>query len=142
MKFFTTFPENVMLKNTVLLLVRVFTGFAMISHGFPKLQSLLNGGNPKFYDFLGLGPDVALPLAVFAEFVCSIFLILGLFTRPALLFLIITMCVAAFGRHWADPFDVKESALMYLMVYLLLFVNGPGRYSVDGMLAERRNNHW
>jgi putative oxidoreductase len=42
--------------------VRVFIGFAMLSHGFPKLQMLLEGGKIEFYDFIGLGSLVTLVL--------------------------------------------------------------------------------
>jgi putative oxidoreductase len=64
------------LKDIIVLAVRVFIGFAMLSHGFPKLQMLLAGGKIEFFDFMGLGPQISLILTVFAEFVCSILLIL------------------------------------------------------------------
>lgn len=83
--------SNTVLKDIVLLAVRVFIGFAMLSHGFPKLQMLIEGGKVEFFDFLGLGAKISLGLTVFAEFVCSILLILGLFTRIALGFLIFTI---------------------------------------------------
>ncbi|EFK35054.1 DoxX [Chryseobacterium gleum] len=125
-------------KDIVLLVVRVFVGFAMLSHGFPKLQMLLEGGKIEFFDFMGLGPQVSLILTVFAEFVCSILLILGLFTRVALGFLIFTMIIAGFIVHGADPFEKRELALVYLSVYLLLMVIGAGKVSVDHMIEKRK----
>ncbi|MDQ1857195.1 MULTISPECIES: DoxX family protein [unclassified Chryseobacterium] len=125
-------------KDIVLLVVRVFVGFAMLSHGFPKLQMLLAGGKIEFFDFLGLGPQVSLILTVFAEFVCSILLILGLFTRVALGFLIFTMIIAGFVVHGADPFEKREMSLIYLSVYLLLMVIGAGKASVDHMIERRK----
>ena len=89
----------------------------MLSHGFPKLQQLLSGEEILFFDFLSLGPKITLVLVVFAEFVCSIFLILGLFTRIAVLFLVITMAVAGLFVHSADPFSKRETSLLYLSVY-------------------------
>ncbi|MDR6371139.1 putative oxidoreductase [Chryseobacterium bernardetii] len=126
------------LKDIILLAVRVFVGFAMLSHGFPKLQMLLAGGKIEFFDFMGLGPQVSLILTVFAEFVCSILLILGLFTRVALGFLIFTMIIAGFVVHGADPFEKREMALVYLSVYLLLMVIGAGKVSVDHMIERRK----
>lgn len=125
-------------KDIVLLVVRVFVGFAMLSHGFPKLQMLLAGGKIEFFDFMGLGPQVSLILTVFAEFVCSILLILGLFTRVSLGFLIFTMIIAAFVVHGADPFEKREMSLVYLSVYLLLMVIGAGKVSVDHMIERRK----
>lgn len=125
-------------KDIVLFAVRVFVGFAMLSHGFPKLQMLLAGGKIEFFDFMGLGSQVSLILTVFAEFVCSILLILGLFTRVSLGFLIFTMVIAAFVVHGADPFEKREMALVYLSVYLLLMVIGAGKVSVDHMIERRK----
>ncbi|WP_374462621.1 DoxX family protein [Chryseobacterium sp.] len=125
-------------KDIVLLVVRVFVGFAMLSHGFPKLQMLLEGGKIEFFDFMGLGPQISLILTVIAEFVCSILLILGLFTRVALGFLIFTMIIAGFIVHGADPFEKRELALVYLSVYLLLMVIGAGKVSVDHMIEKRK----
>ncbi|CAH0182554.1 DoxX family protein [Chryseobacterium sp. Bi04] len=126
------------LKDIVLFAVRVFVGFAMLSHGFPKLQMLLEGGKIEFFDFIGLGPQISLILTVFAEFVCSILLILGLFTRVSLGFLIFTMAVAGFFIHGADPFEKRELSLVYLSVYLLLAAFGAGKFSVDHMIEKRK----
>lgn len=125
-------------RDIVLLIVRVFIGFSMLSHGFPKLQMLLAGGDIKFFDFLGMGPQVSLILTILAEFVCSILLILGLFTRASLGLLIFTMIIAVFVVHSADPFEKRELALIYLSVYLLLITFGAGRFSIDHMIEKRK----
>ncbi|OCA77691.1 DoxX family protein [Chryseobacterium contaminans] len=125
-------------KDIILLAVRVFVGFAMLSHGYPKLQMLLAGGKIEFFDFLGMGPLVTLILTVIAEFVCSILLILGLFTRVSLGFLIFTMVIAGFVVHGADPFEKREMSLIYLSVYLLLMIIGAGKVSVDHLIERRK----
>lgn len=130
--------SNPIFRDIILLIVRVFIGFTMLSHGFPKLQMLLEGGKIEFYDFLGLGPQITLILTIIAEFVCSILLILGLFTRVALGFLIFTMVIAAFVVHGADPFEKRELAFIYLSVYLLLMAYGAGKISVDHMIEKRK----
>lgn len=124
-----------------LLLFRVFLGIVMMTHGYPKLQKLMAGGNIEFMDFLGLGPAISLVLVVFAEFVCSIFLILGLFTRWMLIPLIITMLVAVFGVHINDSFGKMELGLLYLVGYIVLMIIGPGRYSIDGLIAKRKEKY-
>lgn len=138
MNYLNRTHSNSVFKDIILLVVRVFIGFAMLSHGFPKLQMLLEGGDIKFYNFLGMGPTLSLTLTVFAEFVCSILLILGLFTRVALGFLIFTMIIAGFFVHGADPFEKREMSLVYLSVYLLLMAFGAGKISVDYMIEKRK----
>lgn len=135
---YTNSKTNPVILDIVIFIVRLFVGFAMLSHGFPKLQTLIDGGEIQFYDFLGLGPKVSLVLTVFAEFVCSIFIILGLFTRVAAGFLIFTMAVAAFFVHGADPFDKRELSLLYLSVFLMIITFGAGKISVDYMIEKRR----
>lgn len=134
---------NPLFIDIALLAVRLFIGFAMLSHGFPKLQMLLEGGDIKFFDFLGLGPQISLGLTVFAEFVCSIFLILGLFTRIATGFLMFTMVVAGFFVHGSDSFDKRELSFLYLTIYLFMMLLGAGKFSVDGMIEnKRRSSEW
>lgn len=142
MNYFTSSQSNAAISDFVILVTRIFVGFAMLSHGFPKLQQLFSGQEIQFYSFLWLSPKSTLILAVFAEFVCSIFIILGLFTRFALFFLLITMAVAGLIVHAADPFAKREMSLLYLSVYMLLFAFGPGRYSVDAMITRRRQSSW
>lgn len=124
--------------DIVLFIVRVFIGFAMLTHGFPKLQTLLQGGDIQFFDFLGLGPKISLELTVFAEFICSIFIILGLFTRIAIALSMFTMIIAAFVVHAPDGFDKKELSLLYLAIYLLMITFGAGKFSVDAMIEKRK----
>jgi len=43
----------------------------------------------------------------------------------------ITMVVAAFIVHGADPLQKKELALVYLIMFLAIALLGPGKYSID-----------
>lgn len=108
----------------------------MLTHGFPKLQRLL-AGEMQFGDPIGLGPEVSLVLTVFAEVVCSILIVLGLGTRLAAIPSIVTMAVAAFIVHGADPFGRKEMALLYLVGYVVLLLSGSGKFSVDRIISKK-----
>lgn len=113
-----------------LLILRLVSGAAMLTHGYPKLQKVIDG-NFQFGDPLGVGPEISLILAVFAEAICSTLIIIGLTTRLAVIPLIVTMGVAFFIVHAADPFKTKELALIYLSIFLALFFTGPGKFSAD-----------
>ncbi|MCK4989247.1 MAG: DoxX family protein, partial [Bacteroidales bacterium] len=99
---------------------------------------LLAGGEIQFGNPLGVGPALSLILVVFAEFVCSIFIGIGLGTRLASIPLMFTMFVAAFISHGADPFGRKEMALLYLLFYLTLLVVGSRKYSIDYLLTRKK----
>ena len=124
------------LTDLSLLLLRVtFGGLMFVNHGLGKFTKLMAGGEIKFASVFGMGPELSLGLAVFAEVVCAIMVVIGLFTRTAVIPLIITMLVAIFVIHIGDPFKKMESAIIYLIPYLVLFWNGSGKYSVDEFIS-------
>lgn len=96
-------------------------------------MKLLNG-DMQFGDPLGVGAEVSLVLAVFAEAICSILIILGLGTRLATVPLIITMATAAFIVHASDPFGRQELPILYILAFVTLLITGPGKYSIDQRL--------
>lgn len=116
-----------------LLIFRVGISAMMLTHGYPKFLKVING-NFQFGDPLGIGPEASLILAAFAEFICSIALILGLTSRYALVPLMFTMVVALATVHIDDPFKGQEKAFLYLLSYLFLLISGPGKYSLDQKL--------
>lgn len=125
------------LRSLGLLILRLAVGGMMLTHGVPKFQKLLTTPE-QFADPFGVGPEISLALAVFAEVICSGLLIIGALTRLAALPLFITMATAAFIIHGADPFAKKELALLYASGALTLLFTGAGRLSVDGWWAARK----
>lgn len=110
----------------------------MLTHGYPKLLRLFGGEEIVFADPIGLGQGTTLALAVFAEFICAILVILGLGTRLAVIPLIITMFTAAFVIHAADPFQRKELALIYLVIFTVLLITGAGKHALDYHWLKKR----
>lgn len=125
--------------NIVILALRITVAVFMITHALPKINKLLAGGEIQFPDPIGVGPTFSLALAVFAEFFCSILIGIGLVTRLASVPLIITMAVAAFIVHATDPLKGKELALIYLILYIILFIIGSGKFSVDYLITRKKN---
>ena len=131
-----------------LLILRLGAGGFMITHGWGKVQDVLHGSAEKIAQFgdpvgLGLPPMVNLSLAALAEFFCAILVAVGFATRLAAIPPAITMAVAAFLVHAADPWTMgegasKEPALLFLSAFLALFFTGPGQFSVDASLKRRR----
>lgn len=134
----STFSTNIN-NNAVnfwLLVSRVVVGASMLTHGISKVQNLLSG-HIQFADPFGFGSTPSLILATFAEFFCSILLILGLATRLAMVPLMITMGVVIFSVLSHQPFAKKELAVLYLVAFLGFFIVGAGRYSVDHLIGGK-----
>ncbi len=121
--------------NFGMLILRVGLGILMLNHGYSKLIhfSSIKG---TFINFIGLGSTLSLSLDIFAEFFCSIFLILGLFTRLAVIPILIAMSVALFKVHHGELFGAGERAAIYLACCITLLFCGPGKISVDGMIGK------
>lgn len=117
-----------------LLIFRLFVGLSMaFAHGLGKI--------PPSDKFLSGVEALGFPLPIvfawaagLSEFIGGLLIALGLWTRPASLFLGFTMLVAAFGRHGADPFGVKELSLFYFFACVLLIFAGAGKFSLDRKL--------
>ncbi len=135
-KLFTTQVQSSH-TDMALLITRIAVASLMLTHGLPKL-AMLAEGNIQFLPVMGMSAGLSLTLVVFAEVFCSLFILIGLGTRLASLPLLLTMLVAIFLVHGADPLAKKELAILYTIPYFILLVAGSGRYSLDHLLAGSR----
>lgn len=128
----STLSEFVDAKTSAMIF-RVLAAFFMIyGHGFGKVMNVL-GGNFQFLDPIGIGPGASLILAAFAEGVCAFLILIGFWTRFASLILVLNMVVAVFFHHIpaGDAFGDFETAVLYLVAFIVIFLLGPGKFAVD-----------
>ena len=118
--------------SIILLAVRVFFGVLFFIHGVDKMMNF-TALSESFPSVLGFGSYMSLMVAIFCEFCCSLFLIAGLLQRLILIPMIISMGVAFFDVHDA-LLPGGELALIYLVIFIILYFTGPGRYSIDYLL--------
>jgi putative oxidoreductase len=116
--------------SVILLIVRVVFGVMLMNHGIDKWANYQEL-SAVFPDPLGIGSPLSLGLAIFGELACSMAFIIGFLYRLAMIPMIFTMCVAFFIVHADDPFAVKELAFVYLVVFVLMYIVGPGKFAVD-----------
>lgn len=122
--------DNDMLHNTGLFLLRIILGLFMLSHGWQKIVNfdMLTAGFPDpFY----VGSSTSLVLSIFAEFGCSLLILLGLFTRIVTVPLMVGMFVAGFIVNADVAFISQEMAFLYLCLYVVLIFMGAGKFSLD-----------
>lgn len=129
-------PRHSAAGDAVITMLRIVLGLTMfLAHGIPKVANFLML-SAVFPDPYGISGTLSLILVIIAEFFCSLLLIFGLMTRIALIPLTFTMFTAFFVVHRADPFAQKELALIYLVGFIVLFVAGPGRISLDEIVQQ------
>ena len=127
MKKIFSVNKTVPATDLALLIARIGVAALMLTHGIPKLLMLFSGAPVQFPPVMGLSGEACLAVAVFAEVVCSIFLLAGFATRLGVIPLAVTMLVAVLLIHSADPFVKQEPAIQYLLVYLVLLFAGSGK---------------
>tara|TARA_B100001250_G_scaffold43009_1_gene33939 strand:- start:104 stop:481 length:378 start_codon:yes stop_codon:yes gene_type:complete len=121
-------------KNTSLLLARIFFGGLMAwNHGLTKFLELwpFNDIAIRDRDLFGLGAIVSVLLFVLGEFIAPIFVLIGYKTRVFAIFSMITMFFAIVLAHLDDPFRSWEKALLFFIGFLIIFLMGPGKHSID-----------
>ncbi len=105
-------------------------GLMLLDHGWPKLAGF-GEKMDTFPDPIGLGPALSLGLITFAEVLCALLVVLGIWTRLSTIPLIIGMAVITFITHGDDILGQGESGLLYLTAFLAILLLGAGRFSLD-----------
>jgi len=124
----------VMGRHVGLLILRLVAALVLLyGHGFEKLSVIFSGQEIQFMDPIGIGPSLSFYLAGFAEGICSILLILGLFSRIATLILSVNFLVIFIFHAFmaGDSFAVLELRFFYLFTFIALTLTGPGKISLD-----------
>lgn len=114
------------LRDITLNLLRVATGLLYVPHGCQKLFGEQPPDFTTLYGWAGL-----------LELIGGSMIILGLFTRPVAFVLSGQMAVAYWMAHAPrGPWPIQnggELAVLFCFVYLFLFANGGGSFSLDGL---------
>lgn len=122
--------------NISTFVLRVTFGFLMFfNHGINKIKGFSEAVG-RFYDPFHIGHETSLILVIFAEIVCALCVVLGLFTRIAAAVLVLEMLVAVFLFHRGQPLSSHELGILYLAAFFGILWIGPGRFSVDGAMGK------
>ena len=122
--------------SLLLLFSRLIFGTMFLTHGLQKLANFkaLSGSFPSI---MGMGSTLSLSLAIFAEVFCTLGFITGFLYRLSMIPMIFTMIVAVFVVHANDPFSAKEMAVLYLVIFILMYILGPGSIAADYFFVKK-----
>ncbi|NLX80316.1 MAG: DoxX family protein [Proteiniphilum sp.] len=134
--------RNENLLNSGLLVLRIGIGLAMFAHGLPKLM-----GGVETWTWLGstmsqvginFAPTFWGFLAAFTEAIGGLLFAIGLVHRPISLMLIGMMGMAIVSHvSQGDGFMGYSHALELMVVFVAMFITGPGKYSLDQKLIPQ-----
>lgn len=128
-----------------LLILRIIIGYNLfLNSGLPKLfhPSAVLG-----LDALGVGNSLAGPAMIYAMFalgICPVLVFLGLATRYAAFFAMISLAATGifidrfFTLNYLDPGHNSHPEVIWLFfsAYLAVIFTGPGRYSLDRIFSK------
>lgn len=137
------------LVDIAVLLARLFIGICFVVHGLGKLGIVGSGNMEGFSGWLkGIGlpfPEFQARMAMLSELIGGSLITLGLFTRLGLILCFATMCMAAAIGHKGGGYLItndppgNEYAINLAMICVVLFLLGPGGYSLDALITATAN---
>lgn len=131
------------LQDLLLLLMRLLWGYLFFKSGIGKLEDI--PGTAAYFESLGIPFSLeGAYLVAWVEAVGGACLFFGFATRLAAIPLILNMVVALFTAHRDALLGVirdtqhllNQSPSTYLLVVLVLFAFGPGRFSLDHLVEK------
>lgn len=130
------FPQPTDSKGFSLLLLclRIFFGLMLTMHGLEKLYNYTELCY-TFPDPTGIGSEITLLFVIFAEMMCSVAFIFGALYRLSMIPMLVVMAVAFLHIHEASIVQ-GELAFIYLIVLIMMYITGPGQYSIDAKIYE------
>ena len=123
-------------NDTAALLLRIIFGGLFLYFGIFKLQ-LFDQLYHNFSDPIGIGPKLSFILVLFAEVLCAFFIVIGFLTRLSVIPIFIVMVVVFFIVDAKKPFQENILAFLLLLLCVLVFITGSGKYSVDRLMQKK-----
>ncbi len=130
---------------SAMILIRLMVGAVFLSEGIQKFINPAEVGSGRFTKIGLPSPETLAPLVGASEIVCGALVLLGLFTRIAVIPLVIVMLVAIASTKlpilldrgfWAMAHEARTDWSMLLGSIFLLIV-GAGNWSLDKRLFRQ-----
>lgn len=125
--------------NLAFLFLRLLTGAFLIHGVWDNIESAER--MHEFVLFLTaknfVYPELMAPLSVWAQFFCGVAFIFGALTRWAGLICAFNFVVACVMVHWNQDIRGWWPAAVLIVIGLVMATHGPGRFSLDELLARR-----
>jgi putative oxidoreductase len=123
-----------------LLLLRLGAGGLLIYGRAWELVLMIRDRTIAFPDPLGISQELSWGVAIFAQFFCAVFVMLGIVTRitavPPLAAMLLSALVLPGGSAWS----LREVYFLYALAFFVLTFTGAGDYSFDARIVDSREH--
>ena len=131
-------PSPILLKECIAV-IRIVVGLLLIYHGIEIFSPETMDGYLQWEMFKVPYGKLMVYMGKGSEFVTGILLFLGLLTRVSALVMIGNFSYITFfvgeGRFWYQ----EQHPFMFALFGILFLFTGPGAWSVDGIIFNRKN---
>jgi len=121
------------------LIVRLVFGYFWFETGLAKVQNL-DGFTQRFVDWGIPFPAFNAGLSAWTELIGGALIFLGLFTRltaiPMIINMIVAIALVVIKKVGGLDDFVELDEVVYILIFFWLLMAGPGRYSLDRVVAR------
>jgi putative oxidoreductase len=126
--------------NAGIFLVRVVTGVIILKYGLQVFDKVQIGNYTQWLSDIHFPlPRLMTYVGKATEFIGSILLIIGLFTRLSSIILVIDMLVVTFVMGKANLFGDEQGSFLLMLLFLTFLFIGAGKWSIDYYLLDKNN---
>ncbi|QHT71858.1 DoxX family protein [Rhodocytophaga rosea] len=123
-----------------LLVIRLMVGAFMLYHGWEVFDGEKMNGYAKWLTDMQFPSPVLMGyLGKGTEWLSGLLITLGLLTRFACLIMAVTMSIITFGIGEGRIFMQEQHPFLFVVLAMVFFFVGPGRWSLDYVLFGKMN---
>jgi putative oxidoreductase len=122
-----------------LLFLRLAGGALLIQWRAPQWSAMLNTTRAMVSNPLGISGEFDFFLTLFSELICTILVMLGIFTKFTAVPPLVVMLVMALAMPASTAWSTREIYLLHALPFFILTFTGPGDYSIDGRVSAWAN---
>jgi putative oxidoreductase len=118
-----------LLRVAVSLEIAIVHGFKKIGVGVGQAENIPNPLHfpEAFNNVFAIGANIIFPF----------FVLIGLFTRLATLPTLAVTLTGYFVVHWNDSLLLRDTPFIYSLIFLMILILGPGKYSLDNSIHKK-----
>ena len=140
--------SQIQTHHILLLLLRIWLGYRMFTASYSSVIDILFHPHERAFFIKWFGGELHFPMPLFMAFLAKgselcggIFVLIGLFTRPAASLITFTMLVATLTANLGENWNIDGGfTVSYMLFALILIIEGGGKYSLDYMIWRRKDS--